>query len=248
MDTSRRAATGEVASRNFAIAAGVLYLVTHVSTVGSQILYVPVLNNASYILGSGADTRVLAGALLEVILALAVVGTAVALYPVVRRQNEGIAMGYVGLRTLEAGIIAVGVAPLLAVVTLRQQSAVSAAADGTTLVTLGSALVALNTWTAVIGQGLICGVNTVLLAYLLYRSSLVPRFIPTLGLIGGPLVFAYNTAALFGIEPPAWVGLAVIPIFAWELSLALRLISKGINTSARAAERVGAEPSVQLAT
>ena len=157
-------------------------------------------------------------------------------------------MGYVGLRTLEAGIIAIGVVPLLAVVTLRQQSADSAAADAATLVALGNALVTLNTWTAVIGQGLVCGVNTVLLAYLLYRSGLVPRFIPTLGLIGGPLVFAYNTAALFGVEPPAWVGLAVIPIFAWEVSLALRLIGKGFNTNASAAEPGGAELRVRLAT
>lgn len=106
--------------RKLAIAAGVCYLITHVTSVGALILYTPILNNFNYIVGSGPDTPVMVGAFFEVLLAFAVVGTAVTLFPVVRRQNEGVALGYVGLRTLEAAIIAVGVVSLLAVVTLRQ--------------------------------------------------------------------------------------------------------------------------------
>ena len=250
MYTDRQPATSAAAPRQLAIAAGVLYLITHVTSVGAAILYGPILNDAGYIVGAGPDTRVLLGALVEVICALAVAGTAVALYPVVRRYNEGVALGYVGLRTLEAGIIAVGVAPLLAVVALRQQLAGTAGTDAATLATLGHALVAVHDGTYLLGQGLVVGVNTVLLAYLLYRSGLVPRFIPVLGLIGGPLVFAWNTAAMFGLDAQilAWAAIAVIPIFAWELTLAIRLIAKGFNAAAIAAEPASTEPREQLAT
>lgn len=220
--------------RKLAIAAGVCFLITHITSVPAPLLYRPILNRADYILGSGPDTRVLVAVLLEIICALGIVGTAVALYPVVKRQHEGIAMGYVGLRTLEAGIIAIGVLPLLTVVTLRQQLAGTAGADSATLVTVGKALVEFHNWAFILGPGLVCPVNTVLLAYLMYRSGLVPRFIPVLGLVGAPLVFAYNAALLFGLAAhlPAWVTIAVVPLFAWEVTLALWLIAKGFNTSA----------------
>ena len=106
------------------------------------------------------------------------IGTAVALFPVVKRHNEGVALSYVGLRTLEAGIIVVGVVPLLIVVTLRQHLAGTAGIDTATLITLGSAFVSFYNWTYVVGPGLVCGTNTVLMAYLMYKSGLVPRFIP----------------------------------------------------------------------
>lgn len=235
--STRVASTSYV--RNLAIATGICFLITHVTSVPAPWLYRPILNRPDYILGSGADTRVLVAALLEIICALGIVGTAVALFPVVKRQHEGIAMGYVALRTLEAGIIAVGVLPLLTVVTLRQQlvGAVGAAgADSSTLVTIGQALVAFHNWTFLLGPGLVCPANTVLLAYLMYRSKLVPRFIPVLGLVGAPLVFAYNAALLFGLAAhiPAWVAIAVVPIFAWEVTLALWLIIKGFRVSALA--------------
>jgi hypothetical protein len=234
--------------RKVAIAAGVFYLITHVTSVGALILNGPVLNSAGYIVGSGPDTRVLLGAFFEVILAFAVFGTAVTLFPIVRRQNEGVALGYVGLRTLEAGIIAVGVVSLLAVVTLRQAGI--AGTDQATLVTVGRALVAVHNWTFLVGPGFTSGVNTVLMAYLLYKTGLVPRFIPVLGLVGGPLVFASATAVLFGLfgQYSVWSAIASLPEFAWELTLALWLIAKGFSAAAIAAEPAGTEPSGQLAT
>jgi hypothetical protein len=222
--------------RNIAIATGVLYLVTHVTSVTGLLLYGPILNNAGYIIGAGPDTQVLVGAFLEAILVLAIVGTGVALFPVVKKQHEGIALGYVGLRTLEAGIIAVGVVPLLVVVTLRQQLAGTAGADTATLVALGNALVAFHNWTFLLGPSYVCGTNTVVLAYLLYRSGLVPRFIPVLGLVGGPLVFASGAAQMFGLyeQISVWAAIAAVPVFAWELALATWLIAKGFNASAMA--------------
>ncbi len=223
--------------RKLAIATGLCYLITHVTSVPAPFLYAPVLNHADEVLGSGSGTQVLLGAFLEVICALGIIGTAVALFPVVKRQNEALALGYVGLRTLEAGIIAIGIIPLLSIVTLEQRLGAGAGSDTAALVTLG-ALVEFHKWTRLIGPGLVCGTNTVLMAYLMYRSRLVPRFIPVLGLIGGPLIFAYNTALMFGLSEqiPAWAGIFVLPIFAWEVTLAIRLIVRGFNASAVATE------------
>src|SRR4051794_25539499 len=106
--------------RRTAVVAGACYFITHVTSVAALGLYGPVLDDPGYLTGPGADGQVLLGAFLEVVLALTIVGTAVALFPVVKRRSEGVALGYVGLRTLEAAVIAVGVVPLLTVVTLRQ--------------------------------------------------------------------------------------------------------------------------------
>ncbi len=224
------------ALRRTAIAAGVCFLITHVTSVAAPFLYAPALNNPGYVTGPGPDAPVLLAGFLEVILAMANIGTSVALFPAVRRQNVGVALGYVGLRTLEACIIAAGVLPMIALVTLRQQAALNGA-DAASLITMGSGLVAFHNWTFVLGPGLVCGVNTVLMAYLMYKTQLVPRFIPLLGLVGGPLVFAYNTGVMFGLSDriASWAGILVIPIFAWELSLALWMIFKGFRPAAVAA-------------
>jgi hypothetical protein len=232
MQITTQAATHVASPRRTAIAAGTFYLITHVTSVGAVILYGPILNNANFITGAGTDTHILLGAFFEIILAFGNIGTAVALFPVVRRWGEGIALGYAAMRTLESGIIAAGVMPLLTILTLRQ----TGGADAATLVPLGHALVAFHNWTFLIGPSFTSGANTVLMAFLMYRSRLVPRFIPILGLIGGPVTFASATAVLFGLygQYSVWNGVAAIE-FAWELSLAFWLIIKGFNRSALAA-------------
>jgi hypothetical protein len=232
-----------ISTRRIALAAGILFLATHVTSITARALYLPILSNPAYIDGGGQDGQVLLGALLEVLLALTIVGTGVALYPVIKRQNEGVALGYVALRTLEAGVIAVGAIPLLTIVTLRQDVATLGSAD---TVPLASALAAFNNWAFLIGPSLICGTNTALLAYLLYRSALVPRFIATLGLIGGPLVFASGTAQMFGIyeQVSVWAGVGAIPVFAWEICLAVYLIAKGFRPSTDA--DLSARPAAAL--
>jgi len=231
MNTYRQTSANAAARRKIAITAGMLFLITHVTSVGAFFLYDPVLNHADYVLGAGSESQVLLGALFEVILALTVIGTAVALYPIVKQQNEGVALGYVGLRTLEAGIIAVGVLPLLALVSLRASAGVTTA-DPEGFLAAGSVLVAWYEWTTLLGPGLVCGTNTVLMAYLMYRSRLVPRIIPILGLVGGPLIFVVTVVKMFGIleQLPEWTGITVIPIFAWEVTLALWLIFKGFRS------------------
>ena len=237
-NTVRTTATKRVpmdSLRQTALVAGVFYLLTFISSIPAVFLLGPVLDNPDYIVSPGADTQVRWGALLDLVNALACIGTAVALFPVVRRQHEGVALGFVTARVMEAAIIVIGVVSLLAVVTLRQAGA--SGADAASLVTVGRSLVAVRDWTFLLGPSLIPGVNALLLGYLMYRSGLVPRVIPVLGLIGGPLLLVSATTTMFGINNAVsvWSGIAVAPIFLWELSLGVYLVVKGFRPSAVAA-------------
>ncbi len=219
--------------RKTAFAAGGFYLITIITSIPALVLYGPVLKNPDYIVSSGADARVLWGGFLEMILALACIGTAVTLFPVVKRQSEGVALGFVAVRVLEAAFIVVGIVSLLSVVTLRQGLAGAAGADAASLVTVGKSLVAIHNWTFLLGPGLIPGVNALLLGTLMYRSGLVPRAIPVLGLIGGPLLLASATATLLGLYPQVsvWSGIATIPVALWEAALGVWLVVKGFKPS-----------------
>ena len=216
--------------RKTALVAGVFYLITFIS-IPTLALYGPVKNHRDWILGSGGHTAVLVGGLLEVIVALAGIGTAVTLYPVVKRQNEGVALGFVAARVVEAGMIFTGVISLLSLLALQQAGA--AGANAAALVTTGASHVAVYNWTFLLGQSLMPGINALLLGSLLYQSRLVPRIIPVLGLIGGPLLIIAVIATLFrgtGHIPPLAV-LAAIPVAAWELSLGVWLVVKGFKPS-----------------
>ncbi len=212
---------------------GVFFIVAAVAAIIGLALEGPVLNDPRYIVGSGDDSRVILGAFFEVILAISVIGTAVTLFPIVKRQDEGIALGYVAGRVVEAVVIVVGIISLLSVVRLRQGFAGATGADAASFVTVGKSLVAIHEWTFLFGPNLALGVNTLLLAYLMYRSRLVPRLIAVLGLIGGPLIFASGTAEMFGLyqQISVWGAIAAIPVFAWEMSLAVCLIVKGFKPS-----------------
>ncbi|HLM07636.1 MAG TPA: DUF4386 domain-containing protein [Blastococcus sp.] len=222
--------------RRTSLTAGILYLLTFVS-IPTLALYQPVLEHADFILGVGSDTGVRWAALSEVVVALACIGTAVVLFPVARRQSETAALGFVAARVLEAGLIIVGVVNVLTVVTLRQDLAGSAGADSASLVTTGSALGAAYDWTALLSQSLIPVFNALFLGYVLYRSGLVPRILPTLGFIGAPLLLASDIAIFFGLydrmSPIA--ALLVIPIAVWEFSLGVYLVVKGFRPAAVAA-------------
>ena len=211
--------------RKTSLAAGVLYLLTFAS-IPTLALYGSV-KGANYILGAGPDTGAIFGGILEIIVALACIGTAVALYPVVKRQNEGVALGFVGSRVLEAGTIFAGVACLLTVVTLRQAGA------GAGALVAGHALVAMYDRLFLVGQSFIPAVNALLLGSLLYQSRLVPRVLPLLGFIGAPLLVASDITVLFGLfdrsAPP--VALAALPIALWEFSLGVWLVAKGFKPS-----------------
>src|SRR5580704_10529565 len=221
--------TPMTSTRKTALVAGVFYLITFVS-IPTLAIYRPVLNHRDWILSSGSSTGVLVGGLLEVIVALAGIGTAVTLYPVVKRQHEGLALGFVTARVLEGVMIFTGVVSLLSLVTLRQDLS---GANAAALVTVGASHVAVYNWTFLLSQSLMPGINAVLLGTLMYRSRLVPRVIPVMGLIGGPLLIIAVFATLLGQHSSlaGLAGLPVIPVAAWEFSLGVWLAFKGFKPS-----------------
>ncbi len=214
-----------------ALAAGVLLVITFITSIPALYLFQPVLDDpAGYIAGSGADnTRIFVGASLELFLILANVASAVVLFPILKRQSEMLALGYVTARIIESTFIAVGLVSVLGVVSLQQQD--SSGADASTI---GVAFAAIKDWTFLLGPGFIVGVgNGLLLGYLMYRSRLVPQRMSMLGLVGGPLICASGILVLLGVlsEGGAVQGIATIPEFVWELSLGIWLIVKGFNPS-----------------
>ena len=215
-------------TRKTALVAGIFYLITFVSipTLG---LYSSV-KSKDFIISSGADTGALLGCFLEVIVGLAGIGTAVTLFPVVKRQNEGMAIGFVATRTLEAAMIFAGVASLLSLVALQKAGA--SGADATSLTTVGQALVAFYNAVFLVGQSLMPVANALLLGTLMYRSALVPRVLPVIGLIGAPLHITAVVLTMFGvIDRIGSVALiAALPIAAWEFSLGVYLVVKGFKS------------------
>jgi len=232
------AATGPATDtmRRTSRAAGILYLITFVS-IPTLALYNPVRDHADFVLGAGSDTGVLLAALSEVVVALAGIGTAVVLFPVAKRQSETAAIGFVTSRVVEGSLIIVGVVSLLTLVSLRNDVAGTAGADPASLVTAGHTQLAMYDWTFLLSQSLMPAFNALCLGYVMYRSRLVPRILPTLGLIGAPLLLASDIAVFFGVydhaAPIAFV--AALPIAVWEFSLGVYLTVKGFRPAAVAA-------------
>ena len=221
--------------RKTAFVAGVLYLLTFVS-IPTLFLYSPV-KGAGYILGSGPDIAVTVGCILEIIVALAGVGTAIVLFPVLKKQNEGVALGFVGSRVLEAATIFAGVVFLLSVVSLRQ------AGVGSAGLVPAQALVAMYNRTFLVGQSLMPAVNALLLGSLLYQSRLVARVLPLLGFTGAALLVASDIGVLFNLweQTSSVTALAALPIALWEFSLGVYLVVKGFQTPDVSERTVAAE-------
>jgi hypothetical protein len=219
-------------NRRTALVAGVLFLITFITSIPALALFQPVLDDpAGYIAGAGADNRIFLGAFLELLLIIANVGTALVLFPVLRRQSEILALGYVTARLVECTFIAIGLISVLAVVSLGQDAA---GGDAGSLGAVGYALAAIKDWTFLLGPGFVVGVgNGLLLGYLMYQSGLVPRGMAMLGLIGGPLIVISGIAVLFDVFQYGGTGqsIATIPEFLWELSLGIYLTVKGFKPS-----------------
>ncbi|MEI6216209.1 MAG: DUF4386 domain-containing protein [Actinomycetes bacterium] len=216
-------------TRNTARLAAIFYFITWVTSIVGLAMYGPILNHAVYSFGSISKSHIISGAFLEILAALANIGTGLALYPIVKRQSESFALGYVVLRTLEAGIMMVGTLPLLALLTLHRDLPGAVSTSG-----IQSVLVSMHNYSFILGPGLACAFNTMTLAFVLRRSGLVARFIPLLGLFGGALLFVSATLQLFGVidQVSKATVFTTIPVFAWEISLASFMFFKGFKPMA----------------
>ena len=226
VNSNRQAVTSMDSSRKHSLAAGIFYLLTFVSI--PSIAFYSQVKGANYILGAGPDTPAIIGGILEIIVALAGICTAIALFPVLKKQNESFALGLVAARILESGTIFVGVAFILSIVTLRQ---VGAGAD---------ALVASHTLSALydciflLGQSFMPAICDLLLGILLYQSRLVPRALSVIGIVGAPILVAGYLAILFGLigRVAPLAALSALPVALFEFSLGVWLVVKGFNPSA----------------
>jgi hypothetical protein len=196
---------------------GVLYLLTFITSIPALALYEPALRHpVAFVAGSGNVNEIYFGALLELLLILANIGTAVVIVPIMRRRLEDLAIGYVTARIVESTFILVGILAMLGIATLQQQTAGAAEA------TVAYTLAAIKDWTFILGPGWMVGWgNGLILGYMMYRTQLVPRPWPWLGLIGGSAIIISGTIVLFGGGHPsgALQGLATIPEALWELFL-----------------------------
>jgi len=211
----------------------VLYLITFATSITAALLYAPMLDHpVAFVAGAGDDKQVLFGALLELLLIIANIGTAVVIVPIMRRFNEELAIGYVTARLFECTFILVGILSVVGIVSLRNQ--VAGPSEGTVAFTLA----AIKDWTFLLGPGWVVGWgNGLILGYLMYRTGLVPRNVAWLGLIGGPLIILSGTAILLGGNQPSDTlhglqGVLTIPEFLWELFLGLYCTFKGFRPSA----------------
>jgi Domain of unknown function (DUF4386) len=236
-ETPREGAAGAAlptpGERRVAAWAGWFMAITFITSIPALILYDPVLNDTNFILGTGDEARIELAALLEVLLMISGIGVAVVMFPILRRQSERLALGYVASRIVESTVIGVGVVSLLSVLTLREDLAGSAGANGETLEIAGRTLVAIHDFTFLMGPGFCVGVNGLLLGYLMYSSGLMPPRLAMFGVIGGPLAFATSIAVLFGAyeqaSAPAFI--VTLPEIVFEASFAIYLIVKGFRPS-----------------
>jgi hypothetical protein len=217
--------------RGIATFTGWLWIVTFVTSIPARfIFYAPVLDEGNYVTGAGDDAQTLIaiGAVLELFLIIANVGTAVVPFSIHKRQSEPGAVAYVAARLTECTFIAIGIVCMLAISTLRQD------APSGTDAALGQGLEAVYEWSFRLGPGFIVGVgNGLILGWLMYTSGLVPRGLAIFGLIGGPLLILAGIGVIFDvIEAGGPVqALMTIPEAFWELALGIYLVVKGFRPS-----------------
>ena len=239
--TEHTSAPARSPMRKAALIAGIAYIGTFIFSIPVKFgFWTDALDNTDFVLGAGNADGVPMGAVFEVLTALTCVATAVALYSVAKRYSHRAALGFVTTRLMEAGLIFVGILSVLTVYALRQDVAGTPGADPSALVTTGQAFVAMHDWTFLIGPGLMPVLNALLIGSVMYRSRLLPRWIPTVGLIAAPLLLISTTATLFGVwdqvSGPAL--LLALPIAVWELSFGIYMTFWGFK-----ADGVAAAPS-----
>jgi hypothetical protein len=221
-------------TRKQAIVIGVLFIAAAVFSILGLVSYSPVLNNPEYLTeGPTSENQIMLGAVFEMITAITVAGTAIAFFPILRKRNETIGLGYVGGRLLEAVLIIIGLVIRLTLLALRQESAGGTALDASSLQTADVLLRSAHGWAFILGPNFMLGINTLLYSSLLYQTKLVPRKLAVMGLVGAVAVFVAALLELFGVilQVSTWGAILALPVGLFEMTLAIWLIVKGFNSA-----------------
>ncbi|MBB3110093.1 hypothetical protein FHS18_002160 [Paenibacillus phyllosphaerae] len=211
---------------------GVFFIVAAVTAVMGLALYDPILNGPDYLIhGAEHGNRIVLGAVMELLLVVSAIGTATTMFPILRRYNETIALWHLCFRFLEAIVITIGVVSVLSLLTLSREFVANGAADGSVFQPAGTLMLAIHDWTFMLGPLFMLGINTIMYSYIFYRTKLVPRFIPILGMTGAVSVFVCALLVMFGVieQISTWGGILAVPVAANEMILAVWLIAKGFN-------------------
>jgi len=215
---------------------GILFILAAVTSIlAAFIFYKPILNNPDYLTqGAEHGNQVVMGALMELLLVISAVGTATTMFPILRKYNETIALWHVCFRFLEAVLITVGIISVLSLLTLSREFVAAGATDAASFQTAGTTLIAIHDWTFLLGPNFMLGINTMMYSYIFYKSRLVPRFIPILGMTGSVCIFLCALFVMFGVfeQVSTWGGILALPVAANEMTLAVWLLVKGFNESA----------------
>ncbi|USB33185.1 DUF4386 domain-containing protein [Paenibacillus sp. YPG26] len=212
--------------------AGVLFIIAAVTAIIGVILYRPILNGSDYLVqGAAHANQVVLGAIMELLLVVSAVGTATVMYPFLARYHRTIAVWHVCFRFMEAVVITIGVISVLSLLTLSQEYVAAGAPDTDFYHVSGSLLHAIHEWTFLLGPNFFLGINTMMYSYIFYKSGLVPKFIPLLGITGSLLILLAALLEMFGVidQLSVWGGILALPVFANEMILAGWLIVKGFR-------------------
>jgi hypothetical protein len=212
--------------------AGLFYLVAAAASIIALNLYRPILFNPDYLLqGAKNANQIILGAFLELLTAGTVAGTAIMLFPYLRKFSESLSLGYFCFRFIEAILILIGLVSVLALLTLSQAYSNTVSPGITAYQMTGSLLKSVHDWTFILGPNFMLGINTFIYSFIFYRTKLVPRKISLIGLTGAILIFISSLLEMFGIFPQlsVWGALFAIPVFVYEVTLAIWLIIKGFN-------------------
>ncbi|MGO4498406.1 DUF4386 domain-containing protein [Paenibacillus sp. 2RAB27] len=223
-------------NRGTAIMVGILFIVAALTSIIGLILYNPLLNDANYLIqGAEHANQIKLGAIFELILVVSAIGTSILLFPLLRKHNESIALGYVCFRFLEAIVITIGIISMLSLLTLSQEFVNTVSPNESSFQPSGTLLIAIHDWTFLLGPNFLLGINTMMCSYLLYKSKLVPRFISYMGLTGATLIFIAALLEIFSIitQLSTWGAVLAIPVAAYEMTLAVWLLVKGFNAPDR---------------
>ena len=223
-------------NRQAAVIVGIFFILATVSAILALFFfYPPILTGPDYLInGAAYQNQVVLGALMELVLVVTAIGTAIGLFPVLRPYGERIALGHLFFRFLEAVVITMGIVSILSLLTLSQDFVAAGSLDASAYHAAGTLLLSVYKWTSVLGPLFFLGINTFMYSYLLYKSKLVPRPLAVLGLTGATLVFGYALLVMFGVavQGSAPFIILALPIAAYEMILAGWFIVKGFNPSA----------------
>ncbi len=221
-----------VNDRKNAILTGIFFIAASTTAIIGLVLYNPLLVSSNYLTEGAANSfQIILGAVFELILVASNIGTAIMLFPYLRKYNIHLGLGYLCFRFLESVTILIGLISVLALLTLSISFTGNPAADINLFSSVGISLKAIHDWTFIVGPHFLLGINTFIYSYTFFKSGLVPKKLSTIGITGAILIIITALLKMFGVTEgfSALTVVLALPVALYEMILAGWLITKGFN-------------------